>query len=96
MPSVKQNLFKYSAINLFSWAVYLFALFGWLQFSEAYFSASSPDWKHYLLGVFLVIGPFVMYLSIKQIRQNMNVNYLYAFSPIIWMLLTLTLVWLSG
>jgi hypothetical protein len=92
--SIKQNLYKFSAVHLFTWAVYLLALFGWLQFSEAYFSASSPGWKHYLLGIFLIIGPFITYFSIKQIRANKKVNYLYAFSPLIWVILILVLVWL--
>lgn len=94
--SVKQNLIKYSAINLLSWAVYLFALVGWLQFSEAYFSASTPSWAHYLLGIFLFFAPFIVYFSIKQIRRNGKVNYLYAFSPVVWLLLTLTVVWLTA
>jgi hypothetical protein len=91
--SVKLNLYKFFAIQITSWAIYLFALVGWLQFSEAYFSASSPAWQHYLLGVFLVIGPFVIYSSIRQILRNMNVNYLYAFSPLVWVALTLVQVW---
>jgi len=92
--SIKHNLYKFVAIHVFSWAIYFIALFGWLQFSQAYFSAASPSWKHYMLGVFLIVGPFVIFSSVKQIRQNMNINYLYAFSPLVWLVLNFVLVWL--
>ena len=92
--SIKKNLYKFSAIHILSWAIYLVTLVGWLQFTEAYFSASMHGWKNYLLGFFLITGPFITYFSIKQIRENKKINYLYAFSPLIWVTLFLVLLWL--
>lgn len=91
-----KQVVKFLSVIFASSAIYLLVLIGWLQFSAAYFSASTPSWKHYLLGSFLVFEPIIIHLSIKKIMRSGEINYAWAFSPIIWMLLVIVIVWLQG